>query len=166
MTGKIIQSIFSVCLIISGIPLLVNYPDNWWWGGSALTAGLGWLIQNITSMRDSSKKVTTFISNIRYIEDLPAPKSVTISTGIPLGVGGMEVKLNGTVIGNVNNNKTLAFSVAKRKNVLTFEKGGSCFFEVSDAGGEGSIQLKMGLAAPKAELVESSGIKPFVPETD
>jgi hypothetical protein len=50
--------------------------------------------------------------------------------------------------------------------VLTLEGGGACFFEASDAAGEGSIRLKMGLAAPKAEIVESSGIKPFVPETD
>ncbi|MDR2434424.1 MAG: hypothetical protein LBD47_07630 [Treponema sp.] len=50
--------------------------------------------------------------------------------------------------------------------MLTLEGGGACFFEASDAAGEGSIRLKMGLAAPKAEIVESSGIKPFVPETD
>jgi hypothetical protein len=166
MIGKIIQLILSIGVIITGISLLANNPENWWWGGSVLIAGLGWLVQDITSMRGSSKKIATFISNLRYIEDLPAPKSVTISAGIPLGLGGKEVKLNGAAIGSVNNNKPLAFSVAKRKNVLTLEGGGTCFFEVSDTAGEGSIQLKMGLASPKAEIVESSGLKPFVLETD
>ncbi|MDR2434423.1 MAG: hypothetical protein LBD47_07625 [Treponema sp.] len=40
---------------------------------------------------------------------------ISLSTGIPLGVGGKEVKLNGTAIGSINNNKALTFSVAKRK---------------------------------------------------
>jgi hypothetical protein len=166
MIGKIIQLILSIGVIITGISLLVNNSDNWWWGGSVLIAGLGWLLQNITSMRSSSKATTTFISNLRYIEDLPVSKSVTISTGIFLGLGGKEVKLNGAAIGNVNNNKPLTFSVTKKKNVLTLEGGGTRFFEINNTAGEGSILIKMALASPKVEIVESSGLKPFVPETD
>jgi hypothetical protein len=166
MIGKIIQLILSIGVIITGISLLVNNSDNWWWGGSVLIAGLGWLLQDITSMRSSSKTTTTFISNLRYIENLPVSKSVVISTSISLGLGGKEVKLNGAAIGSVNNNKPLTFSVTKRKNVLTLEGGGTCFFEISDTAGEGLIQVKMGLTSPKAEIVENSGLMPFVLETD
>jgi hypothetical protein len=160
MAGKIIQLVLSIGIIITGIRLLAADPDNWHFGGTLLVLGVGWLIAAIAAMSKKSRGADAFIKNLASVEDLPTPKTITITTST---IGSPIVSLNGETIGNVKSDKPLTFSVIKKRNVLAIAEG-ICFFEVTDTAGEGSLKAKTGLASLVVEIIESSGLKAFTPQ--
>ncbi|HHW94094.1 MAG TPA: TM2 domain-containing protein [Clostridiaceae bacterium] len=107
---------------------------------------------------DKPMEMERFLNNLSREEDLVMPKQVSISCSRRDQAG--PVFLNGVMVGMLQLNIPVFFTVTKRNNVVNISNHyeGICFFHVIDSAGMGVLKVGIGMSSARVSIVANTGL--------